>query len=67
MCIIVLSIYAMDMFSLQVCEQLANEIHRLQHAKWQEQLHIDRTNAWWDHIGRWTATIEHVSSPPEGR
>jgi len=44
----------------QVKQQLLREINSLQDAKWRQQLHIERTDAWWENMGKWNASIEKV-------
>ncbi|XP_076809566.1 sorting nexin-25-like isoform X2 [Clavelina lepadiformis] len=44
----------------KVKDQLNRDIQKLQHAKCMQQLHIERTSAWWDHMGMWNASIEKV-------
>jgi len=51
----------------QVTAQLKHEIQVLQESKWKQQLHIERTNAWWEHIGQWNASIDTATvSETEG-
>nr|CAB3266459.1 sorting nexin-25 [Phallusia mammillata] len=51
----------------KVRDQLKHEIQVLQHQKLKQQLHIERTNMWWDHMGKWDASIESVGlSDDEG-
>uniref|UniRef100_H2YU39 PX domain-containing protein n=1 Tax=Ciona savignyi TaxID=51511 RepID=H2YU39_CIOSA len=45
----------------KVTEQLEQDIKVLQRAKMREQIHMERTDAWWEHMGSWVATVQDVN------
>nr|XP_026696627.1 sorting nexin-25 isoform X2 [Ciona intestinalis] len=42
----------------KVTEQLEEDIKMLQRAKMKQQIHMERTDAWWEHMGSWAANVQ---------